>query len=386
VAIQFVPCLPPETEKMVIEAVRSAVPAAADVRIQCFAHSDRLGIWMRPIAGADDDAARTTGLQSLDLLAQNENFAAFINSALIRSQAADAFSDVPKRLNGDGEPDSSGPVHLTGLHVTLEAPNRVITTVDGFDERPWPDVDFHIITTDTLTASAGNLQIETNHKLDADTSWLNVLTAIFGALTVFVSGWFVLPTLVFLIQDIVIAGIDAPDTGAGAGSAIGVLPSEIMIQRGLKVVFSYERVEVSEGGIFAGGFFVLAQRSPSAIINGIMQLAVAISEDHTTGSAGERYAVFSKDLRKPLSFAWAADGIVFPPNQQSTRVGFQVQDAEVGQVFQRSVSVQVTDVDGLSAKASDVVQLHIVSDVDDGTQPPICRIHPWLPLCHPHTG
>jgi hypothetical protein len=341
---------------------------------------------MRPIAAGDDDAARNAGLQSLNLLGQSENFAAFINSALIRSQAADAFSDVPKRLNGDGEPDSGGPVHLTGMRVAFEAPNRVITTVDGFDERPWPDVTFHLITTDTLSASAGNLQIESDHKIDADTSWLNVLTAVLGALTVFVSGWFVLPTLVFLVQDIVISGIDAPDTGAGAGSAIGVLPSEIMIPEKLKVVFSYERVEVSEGGIFAGGFFVLAPRIPSVIINGRTQLAVPVSEGQTTASAREIYGAVTKDLRKPLSFAWTAAGTVFSLAQQSTGVAFPVQDPEVGQVLQRNVSVQVTDADGLSASASDAVQVHIVSADDDGTQPPICRIHPWLPLCHPHTG
>jgi hypothetical protein len=70
VAFQFKPCLRPETESAVINAVREVVTSAADVRMQCFENTDRLGIWMRPSEGAGDAAARDMGLRSLDLLSQ----------------------------------------------------------------------------------------------------------------------------------------------------------------------------------------------------------------------------------------------------------------------------------------------------------------------------
>ena len=248
---------------------------------------------MRPPDGADDGPAREMALASLDLLRQGENYSAFINAALIRSQANDAFSKQPKRLDGDAQPDRHGPVHLTGMHVDFKEPNRIVTTVDGFDERPWPDVDFHLITTDTLSASAGEAQCHSDHTLDTDTSWLGALTAVMAGLTVLVSGWFALPALVFFAQGVYIAGQSAPDIGEGAGAAVHALPTEIMVPAKLKLVMNYERVEVSAGGIFAGGFMALALRTPSLRINGGGMLAVPKG----TPTVNRTFSVTTEDLR-----------------------------------------------------------------------------------------
>ena len=98
-----------------------------------------------------------------------ETLTFFINSALIRRQALDGWNAAPKRLNGSGAPDPDGPIHLTGFSVSFESPNRVVTRVDGFDERPWPDVDFRLTTTDTLSLSGGQVQCTSEPDLDVDT-------------------------------------------------------------------------------------------------------------------------------------------------------------------------------------------------------------------------
>ena len=377
VAFQFKPCLS-GIEATIMDAIRSGVPGAADVRVQCFKNTERVAIWMRPPEGADDGPARDAAVQSLELLGPGENYAAFINASLIRSQADDAFAKQPKRLTGDGVPGASGAVHLTGLRLNFQAPNRVNTIVDGFDERPWPDVDFHLIATDTLSASAGELQSHSDHNIDTDTGWLTILTAAMNALTVLVSGWFLPLALLFFYEGVTVASADPPDTGAGAGAAaIGALPTEIMIPEKLKVAMHYERVQVSEGGIFTGGFIVLAQRTPALAINGARLLAAK----DTLVNVNRSYSVATADLRGPLSFHWTADGIVGRPHDQSTGVTFHLKSPKVGQVLAKNVHVQVTDVDGLTAEESITVQLHIVSGDPDNNLPPICRIKPWLPVC-----
>jgi hypothetical protein len=80
-------------------------------------------------------------------------------SALIRRQAFDTWNNpikTPKRRNGDGDPDPNGPIHLTAFAV--EGPNKVVTRIFGFDERRWPDVDFVLTITDTLSAEGGEVR------------------------------------------------------------------------------------------------------------------------------------------------------------------------------------------------------------------------------------
>ena len=110
-----------------------------------------------------------------------------------------------------------------------------MTRIGGFDERPWPDVDFTVSITDTLALSAGGVRCDSVTTLDADTSWLNFLTGLF--LIVF-------PPLgaVFLVERIIVGSADAPQLGDGPGcSAAALIFREVMIPRGLKVVFSYQR-------------------------------------------------------------------------------------------------------------------------------------------------
>lgn len=65
---------------------------------------------------------------------------------------------------------------------------------------------------------------------------------------------------------------------AGAGCfAIALLPSgSIPVPTRLKIVFTHRRLQVSEGGLFGGGDYLLVQRSPSPNILGYAHAVVTV--------------------------------------------------------------------------------------------------------------
>src|SRR6516162_6687620 len=293
VAMQFSPCLPDAVRADVIRAIRDATGGTADVRALCQNQSERIGLWFRPVVNPDDNAARDRGLQRLSLLQVGEAVVFFINSSLIYRTAFDAWNQQPRRLNGDGNPDPNGPIHLTSFSLSFESPNRVVTRIGGFDERPWPDVDFTVSITDTLALSAGGVRCDSVTTLDADTSWLNFLTGLF--LIVF-------PPLgaVFLVERIIVGSADAPQLGEGPGcNAAALIFREVMIPRGLKVVFSYQRLNVGSG-----------------------------------------------------------DGVALNQGAETTAIRFNLGSTSPGHVVTQRVAVRVTDVDGLAAETALIVSIH----------------------------
>jgi hypothetical protein len=353
----------------IVSAVRQAVDPYADVRTECINGTQRIGVWLRPAVNEQDNQARNRGLERLNIIGAGERLAFFLNSALIRRQALDAWNTAPKRRNGDGAPDPSGPVHLTGFSVRFESPNRVVTRIDGFDERPWPDVDFRLTITDTLSLSGGQVRCDSQQDLDVDTSWLNFLTGMFLVL---------LPPLgiVFLVERIIVGSEDAPNRDAGAGcSAAASIPREILILAGLKLVISYSRLEVSSGGIFAGGNFDVIPRSPEVTLTGPSQVSVV----EGTTSLTKSYALRTGDLRPPLQIAWSGEGTALSPSAEVTGFRFNLAGAEVGQALTRRVAVRVTDADRLVGSDELIVRIHVTPEDDDF--PPVCRVRPWLPQC-----
>jgi hypothetical protein len=369
-AFQFSPCLPDELRDPVVAAVREAVGATADVRAACVAGTERVAIWFHPLTPGADTTARDRGLQRLSLLHSGETFACIVNSSLIRSRAQDAWDAAPKRLDGDGHPDPDGPIHLTSFSLSFTSPNRVVTKIGGYDERPWPDVDFTLTTTDTIGASANEITCASSEDLDVDTSWLNFLTGIF---------LFVLPPLglVFLVEDIIVGSVDAPNANAGAGcGAASLIPREILIPGGLKVVLLYRRAEVASGGLFAGGSYLVIPRDPAVTISGPTQIAVEeddalVQRQYTTMAA--------EDLRPPLEYSWTADGSVISPHSRTTAVRFNTSGTDPGDILTKLVRLRVTDADDLVAQDDVTVRIHVTVDTDD--LPPVCKVKPWLPVC-----
>jgi hypothetical protein len=403
--IQLAICLAPDRSADLVAAVRQALGSNADVRTACINNSQRVGVWLRPFVNEEDNQARNRGLERFSIIAAGETLAFFINSALIRRQAFDTWNDpikTPKRRNGDGDPDPNGPIHLTAFAVDFEGPNKVVTRIFGFDERPWPDVDFVLTITDTLSAGGGEVRSDSQRNLDVDTSWLNFLTGLF---------LLVLPPLgiVFLVQRIIVGSRDAPDINAGAGGGVpAMIPQEILIPAGLKVVASYARLDVFPGAIVAGGTFAVVPRTPKVEISG----ADLISVTEGTASVTRSYTLHTDDLRPPFQdvlappdvlaanvgarvtrpgpgpeqtrprIAWSGDGVALRPRAETTGFRFDLADAQVGQVVTRRVAVLVVDSDLLSATAELIVRIHITpADADGDDFPPICKIKPWLPQC-----
>jgi hypothetical protein len=392
--IQLAICLPEDRNADLVSAVRQALGLNADVRSACINNSQHVGVWLRPVVNDQDNQARNRGLERLNIIAAGESLAFFINSALIRRQAFETWNDpirTPKRRNGDGDPDPNGPVHLTAFSVDFERPNKVVTRVNGFDERPWPDVDFVLTTTDTLSVAGGEVRCDSQRDLDVDTSWLNFLTGLF---------LLVLPPLgiVFLVERIIVGSRDAPDVNAGAGGGVpAMIPQEILIPAGLKVVAFYTRLDVFPGAIVAGGTFDVVPRTPAVTITGPTQISVT----EGTASVTRSYTLHTDDLRPPFfdvlfpglearitgperprpRIVWSGDGFPLSHSAETTGFRFNLAGVQVGEVVTRRVAVLVVDADGLSASAELIVRIHVTpADANDGF-PPICKIKPWLPQC-----
>jgi hypothetical protein len=377
-AIQFPFCLKTleglgVKESDIVAALRQALGSRADVRTACVNETTQpIGIWLRPFVNEVDNQARDRGLRRLNIIRRNENMALFINASMIRRQALEVWDAQPKRLNGDGLPDKNGSVHLTSFSLSFESPNRIVTRIDGFDERPWPDASFRLTVTDTLSADGELVHCDTETDLDVDTGWISFLAGFFGL---------VLPVVgvIFITQLIIISTIDDPEAQTSVGgSAAALLPREILIPSGRKLLFSYTRIQVSEGGIFAGGIVNPILRTPEVSINGITRLSATVG----TPSLIASYTVNTEDLRAPLRFDWSGEAVIFASHEKTARFQFNLTGTRVGDVLKRRVAVRVTDADNLTADFEEVVSIFITPNRDDDDFPPPCRIKPWLPICN----
>jgi hypothetical protein len=383
IALQFLPCLEDipvdgdtNLEAALVEALRALFGADADVRYRCLDGRGTVGVWQQPGTGPATSEARDRGMARVAILRAGENFALFLSSAFVRRLADAQWAVTPKRLDGDGRRDSDGPVHLTGMRLQFDAPDRIVTIVDGYDERPWPDVDFEVRIVDELSAAGSAIAVATSSDLDADTTWLNVLTGVFAFLGVTLSPLYLLPAGFFLAESIIVSAADPPDDLAGAGAAAAqLIPAEVMVRGGSKLVATYRRVEVDAGGVYAGGLAVPDDRVPRVEINGASSLTVNENAPAVTST----YRVVTEDLRPDLTVSWGGSGTVVSPGALVTPIRFSAFGIEPGDSDVRRVSVRVSDADGLDDTDEQTVTIHRL--IDDPTIPPICNIKPWLPQC-----
>lgn len=383
IALQFRPCLediPTEPgfdlEGAVISAIKDSVGGSADVRYECGNETGKIGIWLRPSGSEAANQARQRGLDHVNILQPSgENFAVFVNASYIRGAANDAWDQAPKRLNGDGNPDTGGPIHLTGFEVDFQGPDKIITRIKGFDERPWPDVSFTLNITDTFSVSGADVRVDSKTDLDADTGWIDFLTGLATFLGAVINPLFFIAAAGFLTERIIIGSAD-PGQQSGAGAAAAQqIPKEIYVQGGFKLVCQYSRVNVSTGGVSAGGTVLFVPRIPTVSISGPTQIAV--TDGATTVS--KTYAIHTDDMRGGLSITWTGDGFPVHKHDNPTSARFGVGNIVPGQSRLEHIQVNVTDVDGLSAQATLGVSIHMTSAEDN--IPPVCRVKPWLPQC-----
>jgi hypothetical protein len=362
----------------IVERFTEAFPGI-DVRAACRTVEDgrrfsTFAIWTRPTQSSDADQARDRGLERLALVTSEDTIGMFVSASFIRRQVDEVFADIDKRYNSAGRPDHGGPVHLTGVSVRFLPPNQVAAVVSGYDERPWPDVNFTITITDTLSVNATAIRCETSDpQLSDDAGFLNALGYLVAVLASVAFG-----PLLFLTHDILEA---SPFSGssdlprrAGPAAAIAAVffPPAFMLPFGQKLEVRYNGVRVTEGGMFASGTYELVAREPRVVVLG---------EDSFNAESGtaaaDTYRARLTDLRGRLSYTWSAPrGQVVSPHAPVTSVRFPI-SGDPRDVLRFGVNLVVKDEDGLEARDTHPIIVRVVSS----TESKKCQAKPWLPEC-----
>jgi hypothetical protein len=390
-AVQLATCLDPierlwlQTElersfrRVFTEAGMSSDP---DVRGECLDNIEHVAVWQGQPNTDWLDEARDEGRRRLSLMAEAETFGCLVNRAFIERLIHHQWDSTPKVWNSSAtEAAPDGPLHLTGLTMRFLAPDRVETRVAGYHEDPWPDVDFELVVTDTLGNSGGTLQCRSSGQIILDKSWLHYLQI--GLAYVF---WIFIEPIYLIAKGEAfgIPGAPSPQYPAGAG-AVGAafMPADDMLiprldpaDEAQKIAFTYERVEVTYGGLFGGGQYAVVGREPSVRITGNRSHAVQPEDDFMTAWFG----IVSDDLRGSIQVVWTADGVVSNPTSSQTLIRFDCRGSTNGSVLTRHVSVVAVDEDDVTARADAVIQI-FVRDLHDESLDIICRAKPWLAQC-----
>jgi hypothetical protein len=352
---QFSPGLDAATEAALLQSLTSSLPKGADVRSESVAGSTRFGVWLRPAGEPGDDLARGRGLDALSLLRAGESFAAHVSAGLIQRSAQIAWLQAPQRIDDAGHPRPDGPLHLTGFTVELQAPDRIVTVLSGNDPRPRPDVQFRLVTTETLTAADGAVRCASHLLLDA---WngageapLNGLGGVLRHTLPATAAW-------FSPQSSVVSDLEDPKlTAASAGRSVArLLPREILIAGGRKIVFDYQGLEVRPDGVRGGGSWRAAERHAAVAV--VRPEVVTAEFPDPTCTA--QFRLRTTDLRPPFrEVRWVASGMVANPRARSTPIVFEVHGMRPRQTRARRVAVQVTDADGLTAAVHETVLIQV---------------------------
>jgi hypothetical protein len=369
---QFSPGLDAGTESSVLQSLISSLPPGADVRSENVSGSTRFGVWLRPAGEPGDDLARGRGLDALSLLRAGESFAAHVSAGFLQRSAQIAWLQAPQRIDDEGHPRPDGPLHLTGFAVELQAPDRVVTVLTGRDPRPRPDVQFKLVTTETLSAADGAVRCSShlllgawNERVEAP---LNGLGGVLRHSLPATAAWFSPQSAVVVGT---VDGEEAKLTAASAGRSVArLLPREILIAGGRKVVLDYQGLEVGPEGVRGGGSWRAADRHATVAV----VRPEVITTEFPDPTCTTQLRLRTTDLRPPFrEVRWVAAGMVANPRARSTPVVFEVNGARPRQTLSRRVAVQVTDADGLTAAVQDTVLIQVAwSDAEAarfGTEP-----------------
>lgn len=349
-----------------------------EVRAKCSNRVISIGIWpTRTGAGTCADTAREAALRNFSLL-QGQVFGFFLNASLITRLAARAFDAAPKHLSSKGFADPNGPIHLTRLLVVFRPDNKIDTIINGYDDRPWPDVGFSVTISDTIADNASCVTTVTEDLSDRDLIFAGLSILFLGGLSFFVP--LVIPATFFAIftgLDAVRNMPDGPEEGGVGCKILQTVPQEVPLPAGKKLIANYFRTKVTQGGLFLSGIVVEEDRQPEVRIVGPSRLVVF--EDSLETQA--IYRVRGSDTFGSLTARWNSVGsVIDSPNATVTRIHFPRRNRRAGATFERTINVTVADEDGAQLNASRTVTITVVEPDDIS---PVCRNKPWLDICQP---
>ena len=345
-------------------------------------------------------------------LTDGGNFGIYVAKSLIERLAQDAFANFPKRIQSWGQPSPDGPIHFTSLSLDFVEPDvtktdnaSLKTNVNGFDERPWPDVNFTVYIDDTFTPGP---PLDTTTQTEVRASHIDEVEAFLAGLFVAFPGSFIPPLRTALIDDID-ASQNQPHLGnsGGAGAAlVAAIPPAIPFPheggppwvvtstgtalarvRGVdlyppvtkqQLVIDYRKIIVNASGVYFRGFAQVADRVPTVNIAGPSGLSMDSNANQTFSPFGILATDFYGDS---LTVQWTAGPIanITNPNARSTTIIFPRGHLKPGESYNATVSVVVSDTDGSTATASLAVSISVL-DPGEGV-PAICKVKPWLPQC-----
>jgi hypothetical protein len=317
---------------------------------------------------------------------------------LITKLAQQAFQGMIKDLDGSGNFNPSGPIHLTALQVSFPSAdqgetNSLKTYVNGFDDQTWPSIHFTTTLTDTLGVNydtdpvCGERQCTTATHTNYSTN-VDILSDIVLALL----------TVAFpvLLGQLIIAAFNipsGPNQTGGVGCALyDLLPPDIplpfrrptfearlspsstagsALPRRQKIHLCYLNPRFDYRGFLVSANQSVQDRTPTAQIDGPDRLVI----DANGSSAFGHYSGEAADFFGDLSYAWS--GGASSPNAAATIITFSRGQHNPGDTFEITLTVRVTDVEGSSATASLTVTIFVNPDPISS----LCKAKPWLKQC-----
>ena len=357
-----------------------------DVRtVPCANGKEIIGVWLKPAGSygaADTVTARTTALASLNVLSGSETFAVRATKQALHRKVGEELDKQGRRLNTAGQPDPDGTVVLDS-HALDFWTGHVRTTVNAHIEIPvWWDFYFQVIQQDNLSLSNGQVACTSDDPtVEDDSTWYDLFQL--------VTGNFLDVLTQVVLNDYGFSWLDrkiSANFGEGPGCALAAaIPTKVMLpgtltnpffgEYALKLVMTYSRLSINnDTGISAGGSYARVMRQPRVDI-GIVG-GNPIRSDSNVYSAKFRY--WTEDLRPPfreVKFTATGNATVGSDGQITWTLASQPKPGDPPQ----SVSVKVTDADGISAGAVMVVRFEYSLTPD---LPPICDQHPTHYECN----
>ncbi len=346
-----------------------------EVRFRCVDGVVTIAIWLDSARTQREIQARERSLRQISQLDEeaDEQVAMYITHRALQALARAEFDRMlgpHYRLADDGRKSADGPIHLERIIVDLEPPKKIITRVEGFDDRPWPDVDFTARITDEITTgtrmvpcTVGTLtEIEglfcrSTDDVDVDPGDA-ALAATLGLLTFPFFGI----GSVFLFQLLSAGGPD--DVGAGEDEGgVGCALTRLVQQPIPRAEFAalginYLRASVTPNAVLLGGTLVSCRRTPRVTIEGPGSFTIPIER----GSVAAVYRAETAETFGDLRFQWTATHArVHNPTGSSTRITFDLGGPVQNSVTESRITLTVTDGEGVLPAASKTVRIRLTS-------------------------